>query len=165
MNETLRRTFCCYCPEERRAHKVFGNPRSQGIADNLTVEEVFMTSAVEPAFIGRDIGDVAHPDLVGCFCLKPLVKTVVGNRVCVCGIRRGLELLDLFTAYTKLLSDPSDPADAYPDAVGFKVALQPFRPAGLAGPCVGGLYLDVETPFLLCPFREWTCEPCVIAAS
>jgi hypothetical protein len=149
MNQALRRTFCCYCPKERPADEVFGNPRSQGIADNLAVEEIFVGSAIEPAFIGRDIGDIADPYLVGCRSLKLLVKKVIGNRECMGRIRRGLELPDLFTAYTKLLSDPSDPTDAYLDAVFSKITLQPFRPARLAGPFVSGLYLNFEASFLL----------------
>ena len=52
--------------------------RSQGIAHNLTVKEVFMSSTVEPSFIGRDIGDVTDPDSdwatsVSKFCVEQVI--------------------------------------------------------------------------------------------
>jgi len=49
MNQTVGRMLCRDCPEERPLDQVFGNPRSQGVADDLAIKEVLVSSAVEPA--------------------------------------------------------------------------------------------------------------------
>jgi hypothetical protein len=61
MDETLRGMMRSYCPKKRLADEAPCHPGTEGIPDNLSVEEVFVSSAVEPAFIRSDIGDIAHP--------------------------------------------------------------------------------------------------------
>ncbi len=66
-----------HCPEERLYEELRGHPRSQGVADNLAVEEILMGGTVEPAFIGGHVAQIAHPDLVGRRCLKLPIEQVL----------------------------------------------------------------------------------------
>ena len=77
MNEATGRTSHRYCPEERLGDQFRGNPRSERIPDNLAVEEIFMGSTVEPAFIGGYVAQIAHPDLVGRRCGKLLTEQIL----------------------------------------------------------------------------------------
>ena len=106
MDESPRRPFDPDGLKERALNKVRGDPRSQGIADDLSVEEVLVGGAVEPAFFCRDIRDVAHPDLVWCRHLELLFHEVCRHGQGMCRIGRRPELLRLGASYPELRPDP-----------------------------------------------------------
>lgn len=64
MDETGLRLFSFHRHEKGCDDEVFGNSRSQGIAYNLSVEEILMGSTVKSAFGCRDIGNVTCPDTI-----------------------------------------------------------------------------------------------------
>ncbi len=64
MDKAGLRLFSFYRHQKGCDDEVFGDSRPQGIAYNLTVEEILMGSTVKPSFVGRDLGDIPHPDPV-----------------------------------------------------------------------------------------------------
>jgi hypothetical protein len=111
-----------------------------------------MGGAVEPPFVGRDVGKVTDPDFVRSESLELLRQEILRHGESMRRTSRCLELLDLRAPDAAPLPDTSDAMDTRGDAVSGEVFLEPFRAAGFAGPFVGGLYLDFEPPLLLRPF-------------
>src|SRR5208337_1957083 len=148
MDETAERAFDVHRFEERLLHQVRGHPMSQGVADDLPVEEVFVGSAVEPAFFGGHVGQIAHPDLVWSHRLKVLFQEVLRHRKGMFRVRRRLELLDLFAPQSQFLPDPSDLAYPCFHAMFGKISLEPLGSAGLSGPFVSGPDFYFQPRFL-----------------
>jgi hypothetical protein len=61
IDKTRLRLFSFHRHQKRCDNKVFGDSWSQGIAYDLTIEEIFMGGTVKPALVCRDIGNVARP--------------------------------------------------------------------------------------------------------
>ena len=75
--------MCRHCPKKRLADETPRHTGTQGIPDNLSVEEVFVSSTVEPPFIRRNVGDIADPNLAGRTGRELLVRLSATGRVCV----------------------------------------------------------------------------------
>ena len=82
-----------------------------------------MGSTVKPAFTGRDISNIADPDLIGGICPEVLPQYVFCNRQFVFRICSGLKFLYLLAAYAEFLSYLSYPADTDLYAVFCEIAL------------------------------------------
>ena len=50
-------------------------------ADDTAREQVDDEALVQPAFMGLDVGDVGHPDLIGPGRLEPLLEPVLGDGI------------------------------------------------------------------------------------
>ena len=74
IDETGLRLFSFHRHEKGFDDEVFGNSRSQGIAYNLAIEEVFMGGTVEPTLVCRDIRNVTRPGPIRYCCLEFLVQ-------------------------------------------------------------------------------------------
>src|SRR5664279_4014079 len=105
MNETPGRPPGLYCPEERPGDQFRGNPRSQRIPDNLAVEEIFMNSTIEPAFICGHVAQIAHPDLVGRRCGEVLTEKILRDGECMVRVCCHFEFLHVLTPYAQLFPD------------------------------------------------------------
>lgn len=103
MDQPLGRPLDCHSLAQGLAHKLRDNSRPQGITHDLAVEEVLVGGTVESSFIGRDVGNIAHPRFV------LLIEEVVRHRERVIRIRGSLELLYLFAPYAEFLPYPFDP--------------------------------------------------------
>jgi hypothetical protein len=111
MDKAGFRLLPCHCHMERLYDEVPGESGSQSIPYNLSVEKIPVGSAVEPSFIGGNIGNITDPDLVGGSNGKLLVEEVVCYRQGMFRVCGGLEPPHLFTAYSQLLSET--PYSAY----------------------------------------------------
>lgn len=59
-------------------------------ADNCAAAQIHDDGRIEPALVGRNLGDIGHPRLIGCGRLKLSVEQVVRHRLGVHRIRRRL---------------------------------------------------------------------------
>ena len=96
-----------------------------------------MSRAVEPAFFGGHVGQIADPDLIRRRRLKVPFQIVLRDGKRMFGVRRRLELLDLLAPQPEFLPDPPDPADSRFHAALCKVGLEPLGSKGLSGSLMG----------------------------
>ena len=71
---------------ERLDDEVLRHAVAHGPPDDLTAVQVFHTGQIEPSLVGRDIGDVRHPHLMGPLGHKLAIQDIVRDRVGVPGI-------------------------------------------------------------------------------
>ena len=81
----------CNRPEKGLADQMFRHARGHGIADDLSGVHVLMTGQVEPPLPGRDVCDIAQPDLPWSRSLELLRQQVFRYRQGVPGVGRHLE--------------------------------------------------------------------------
>ena len=79
----------CNRPEKGLADQMFRHARGHGIADDLS--GLLMTGQVEPPLLGRDVCDIAQPDLPWSRSLELLHQQVFRYRQGVPGVGRHLE--------------------------------------------------------------------------
>ena len=126
-------------PEKGLADQMFRHTRSHGIADDLSGVHVLMTGQVEPPLLGRDVCDIAQPDLPWSRSLELLRQQVFRYRQSVPGVGRHLEPSLLPATQAEFLAQALDPVnpDMYP--VGGQVLSQSLWPVCFPRASMGGL--------------------------
>jgi hypothetical protein len=108
MDKALWGMFDCRGTGEGPGNQALRHAGTEGIADDIPVKKILMSGAVEPALIGWDVGNIAHPDLVRRESLELLLQEVLRHGKWMRPIRRCLELLDLFASYSVLFPETPD---------------------------------------------------------
>lgn len=121
----------------RRLIDVACHVLTQRPAYHLAAEQVDHHCQEQPAFIGVDVGDVAHPDTVGRGHVELPIQQVGCHRQAVLAVRSDLEALLALGTYAVQLHEPLDALLASPDAPG-----QQFLPR--PGPTVAATGLGVD---------------------
>ena len=152
MDEPRRRAFERHRLEECTPHQIGRHAVAHRVAHDLTAAEILDTGEIQPAFAGRDIGEISDPRLIRPAGFKLLIEPVRRHRQVMFRICRGLESADLLTANTELLAQPFDTPHTGLKSIGLQLRLQTFRAAGAKGAHVRGLDRYFQTIILLGTF-------------
>ena len=109
---------------QRIRHQRLGHAAIHCPADNLAGVQIFEGCQIEPALIGRDLGDVSHPDLIRRGRLAKLpIQQIRRDRQVVLGIGRDFEFLLVCAADVVQFVKALDAVHASKDALGYQLVL------------------------------------------
>ena len=80
----------------------------EGVADDLLCAKVFHNGAIEPAFVGRDVGDIADPGFVGSVKRKLAHEQIRSDGMRVPGIRSRLVIAFAYGGNTQFIHQTVD---------------------------------------------------------
>ena len=102
-DEVLGRFTAAYCHVEGFQSQGSVDTAGKGIAHNFSGTQVLDDGQVEPAFPGRNVGDIAHPGLIWVFKIELSLQKVRRRRMAVPGV--GCDLI----GPASCRNDPSNP--------------------------------------------------------
>ena len=97
--------------------------QKETVADQLPIKDVFNAGQIEPPFVSGNVGDISHPNFIGCGHRKLPVEHIryywqFMSRVC-----RGNEFTFLLAAQSQLSADSLDAMNAHLNPVISQVSL------------------------------------------
>src|ERR1043166_2136219 len=139
---------------------------AHGPADDSAAVEIEDGSEVKPAFLGFDVGDVGHPDLVRRTSLGSVREVVGCNGLVVVAVGGANAIARLLpTVESLLLHEPGDAIASVPLALFAQFHADARATVGASALCMNGLDLLAQRP-LLCGTRPRTAAtlvPVVVA--
>ena len=127
VNETRRRVPPAHRHMERTQRQFCGHGTVHRPAHNRSGKQIHGHGQIQPAFLCRDVGDVAGPSRIRCLRRKISVQQVWShwkNMLAVCGFD---ELATGFTVQTKVTHQSSDSPDTVVMTPGRQFSLNPGR--------------------------------------
>jgi hypothetical protein len=120
---------------QRRQGQFPRHGRRHGPADHLAGKQVQHDGQVEPALLGRHVGDVGQPDLVWCCCRELPCQQVGRQRQGMVAVGRGPEPPPAPGPDAMPPHQAGDPVTPHPAALGLERGMHPG--AAIAAPAVG----------------------------
>jgi hypothetical protein len=150
----------------QRIHgQLAGHPGGGRPTDHLPVEQIQEHGQIQPSLIGRDVGNIANPDMIRSINGKVLIQKVWRYRKVMPGIGRCLEFLFGSRPYASLTHDPGNTVFPAPNAVIDKVLMN-FGCSVYAVACsMKNANLGLQNPVLTPSAALWTLEPSMVSGT
>ena len=134
MNEAVE-VFATACPD-RHLQGVEGEVGAQGTrrlpANHIAREDVDDEGHVDPAGVGLHVGQIGHPQAIGCRCAELAVDQIRWSRGCLVGDRGADRLATDDTADPEIAHQALDGAARHPDTLA--VQLRPHLVGSIHAP-------------------------------